>query len=281
MKLYCPKCQAKLDAGPEVGGTIACPACGEPIDMAALRAATCPICGSGFGEDEEIRICPDCRTPHHDECWEDNHGCSTYGCRSAAHQMVHTSEDAGDTPDGGGGVVACPACGAMHPTTDLVCGSCGKLLGDALPGGASAGARIRETAGRIGATAKQELWPRLARNFRLLGKDIAVVFKLWWGEFSRYVDFEGRTTRRGLLAFCLVNAAVTWLFVICDAAPLVFLAQLGVFLPELASMVRRLRDTDISPWMVFAIPILPFLLAVPTVTDKDNADRPQSDESSQ
>ena len=74
-------------------------------------------------------------------------------------------------------MIACPACGTMHPATDLVCGACGKLLADNLPGDSS-WAHLRETAGRNMALAKAHLVPRLARNFRMLGRDIAVVFRL-------------------------------------------------------------------------------------------------------
>ncbi len=274
MKLFCPKCDTKLEAGTDIDGTIACPSCGEPLDMASLRAATCPVCGSGFEETDTVRVCPDCKTPHHDECWTENRGCSTYGCNSATHQETHTTDNGGTAPEGGSGLIPCPACGAMHPTTDLVCSACGKLLGDNLPGD-SAGARLKETVGRLGSEAKAKLWPRLTRNFRLLGLDIAGVFRLWWGEFSRYASFSGKTTRRAYVAFCAVNAAVTWLFAVCGAVPLVVIAQLAVFLPTLASVVRRLRDTDISPWMFFAFPLLPFLLLVPSV-DSDSSDEAMS-----
>ena len=78
-----------------------------------------------------------------------------------------------------------------------------------------------------------------------------------------------REAKGEYIAFCGVNMAVTWLFLVCDAAPLVVLALLSVFLPTLASTVRRLRDTDISPWLIFAFPVLPFLLLVPSVTSDE------------
>jgi len=280
MTFFCPKCATELEAGTDLVGTIACPACGEALDLTVLRAATCPICGSGFEETDTIRICPDCKTPHHDECWAENRGCSTYGCSSAAHQETHTAENDETGSEGGSGLIPCPACGAMHPATDLVCSACGKLFGDSLPGD-SAGTRLKETVGRLGSEAKTKLWPRLVRNFRLLGQNLSVVFRLWWGEFSRYTEFSGKTTRRAHIAFWAVNAGAIWLFAICEAEPLVVITLVAVFLPTTASIVRRLRDTDISPWLVFAFPLLPFLLLVPSVSsDSSNETTDVTEETS-
>ena len=270
MKLFCPKCKAKLGVDADIVGNVECPSCAEIIDVTALRTSTCPICGCAFEETDEIRICPDCKVPHHDECWSENKGCSTYGCKSTAHQETHTGVDTG--VGNNAGMVPCPACGAMHPASDLVCGVCGKLLGKDLPGDLT-GARFKESVNRLGNVAKTKLWPRLSRNFRLLGRDVATVFWLWWGVFSKYVQFSGTTTRREYFSFYLVNEVVKRLFAVCGAQPLVVLVSLVVLLPTLAATVRRLRDTDISPWFIFAFPILPFLLLVPSVNSDEMAQK--------
>lgn len=38
----------------------------------------CQVCGTEIGA--KCQPCPKCETPHHPECWEFTHGCSTYGC---------------------------------------------------------------------------------------------------------------------------------------------------------------------------------------------------------
>ena len=255
MKLYCPKCKENLEVDIGIDGEVECPSCAEVIDVSALRAATCPICGCAFEETDEIRICPDCKVPHHDECWEENRGCSTYGCASAAHQETHTVDNTSVGSDNNAGMVPCPACGALHPVTDLICIACGKLLSDKL-------LADNATPGTI-------LWSQLERNFRLLGQNAAAVFRLWKRECSRCVKFSGVTSRREYLAFSGVNMAVIWLISVCGATHHIFLVSVLVFLPTLAATVRRLRDTDISPLMIFAIPLLPFLLLVPTVASKE------------
>lgn len=266
MNVYCPQCGTELEVGADIEGCASCPTCAESLDVSALRAATCPICGCGFEEGDEIRMCPDCKTPHHDECWSENRGCSTYGCASAAHQETHTTDSMASGSSGESGMIACPACGAMHPATDLVCAACGKLLGDSLTGD-SAWASSREWVSRNVATARECFLPRLARNFRLLGCDIAMAFRLWWGEVSRYVDFNGTTGRKAFIAFTGVTSIGFALF--SNSTGITVVLGLALLLPCLAICVRRLRDTDISPWMIFAIPLLPLLLLVPTVTMSD------------
>lgn len=44
----------------------------------SLTAASCPVCGTFIHE--RPFICPHCDTPHHQDCWDYNGGCATYGC---------------------------------------------------------------------------------------------------------------------------------------------------------------------------------------------------------
>jgi len=40
----------------------------------------CPYCRFPIKPGEEIVVCPACKVPHHAECWQENNGCTTYGC---------------------------------------------------------------------------------------------------------------------------------------------------------------------------------------------------------
>jgi len=42
----------------------------------------CPYCGEAL-DDRPARTCRHCKTPHHQECWQTNGGCTILGCRSA------------------------------------------------------------------------------------------------------------------------------------------------------------------------------------------------------
>jgi len=93
---------------------------------------TCPFCQTPIKPGSEIVICPECKMPHHRDCWEQNHGCTTFGCSRNAG-----ANPAGQT--GGMGQVASPAevrsslpaptC-YRHPNreTHLSCGRCGRPL---------------------------------------------------------------------------------------------------------------------------------------------------------
>lgn len=44
---------------------------------------TCPYCRFPIKPREQIIACPACELPHHADCWKENGGCTTYGCRMA------------------------------------------------------------------------------------------------------------------------------------------------------------------------------------------------------
>ena len=48
------------------------------------KEAICRVCGTAIGD--KARICDDCLTPHHHDCWEYNGGCATYACPSGHHK---------------------------------------------------------------------------------------------------------------------------------------------------------------------------------------------------
>ena len=43
----------------------------------------CPYCQTGVKE-SEAKLCPVCGMPHHAECWQENGGCTVYGCTGRA-----------------------------------------------------------------------------------------------------------------------------------------------------------------------------------------------------
>lgn len=46
----------------------------------AKHGAKCAVCHSTINEGEEITQCGDCAMTYHTECWQENLGCSSYGC---------------------------------------------------------------------------------------------------------------------------------------------------------------------------------------------------------
>lgn len=43
----------------------------------------CPYCRTEMSDSDRIRNCPSCATPHHQDCWNENKGCTVFGCSMA------------------------------------------------------------------------------------------------------------------------------------------------------------------------------------------------------
>ncbi|MBI4859233.1 MAG: peptidylprolyl isomerase [Candidatus Riflebacteria bacterium] len=41
----------------------------------------CQVCGAGI--ERTVVFCPRCETPHHEDCWNYNQGCSIFGCKTS------------------------------------------------------------------------------------------------------------------------------------------------------------------------------------------------------
>ncbi len=53
-----------------------------------LVGKTCPYCQFPLKTDSEVVKCPACQVPHHKECWQENRGCTTFGCRETTYQSA-------------------------------------------------------------------------------------------------------------------------------------------------------------------------------------------------
>lgn len=54
-----------------------------PAGPAEAVGETCPYCRFPIKAGEPALLCPSCGVPHHRECWQENGGCTVYGCRSS------------------------------------------------------------------------------------------------------------------------------------------------------------------------------------------------------
>lgn len=94
----------------------------------------CPYCKTEIKEGEEIKVCPECGIPHHLSCWEENHGCTTFGCKEQHYEEQHTNPTDVCANCGaplGDGQAFCPKCGTpKNPEQKKVCSKCGAELQD-------------------------------------------------------------------------------------------------------------------------------------------------------
>ncbi len=92
----------------------------------------CPFCKTEIKEGDSVKVCPACGIPHHESCWEENHGCTTFGCSEQHYEEQHTNptdvcQNCG-TPLGDGQAF-CPKCGTPKGGVKKnVCGKCGAEL---------------------------------------------------------------------------------------------------------------------------------------------------------
>ncbi len=55
---------------------------------------TCPYCQFPIKQNLEVIVCSECNIPHHRECWEENRGCTTFGCTKPSNNAsVHDRLD--------------------------------------------------------------------------------------------------------------------------------------------------------------------------------------------
>jgi len=80
---YCRNCGSQLQEADNF-----CETCGTArrgiISPASSTGKTCPFCQFPLKADSDVTICSACGIPHHLECWVENGGCTTFGCRGLA-----------------------------------------------------------------------------------------------------------------------------------------------------------------------------------------------------
>ena len=74
----------------------------------------CPFCKTDIKEGEAVKVCPACGVPHHASCWEENKGCTTFGCS----EQHNETQEAAPTD-------VCSNCGATLGDDQLFCPKCG------------------------------------------------------------------------------------------------------------------------------------------------------------
>jgi len=87
----------------ETASKIAMPKTSDGKASTAIQPM-CSVCQCPIEDDESVRKCPDCHLPFHEECWQENLGCSAYGCPQvnalkAGPDMRVSSVSSGAGPD--------------------------------------------------------------------------------------------------------------------------------------------------------------------------------------
>ena len=92
----------------------------------------CPFCKTEITAADEVIVCPECKIPHHKGCWEENKGCTTFGCKEQHYEAQHTNPTDVCVNCGapiGDGQAFCPKCGTPKGGVKKnVCSKCGAEL---------------------------------------------------------------------------------------------------------------------------------------------------------
>lgn len=116
----------------------------------------CPFCKTEIKEGDAVKVCPSCGIPHHEVCWEENKGCTTFGCSEQHYEEQYTNptdvcENCGaplgdgqefcpkcGTPKGGKKKNICSKCGAELDDGQIFCPKCGQKIDLEIDGGVNA-----------------------------------------------------------------------------------------------------------------------------------------------
>lgn len=94
----------------------------------------CPFCKTEIKEGDAVKVCPSCGIPHHEACWDENKGCTTFGCSEQHYEEQHTNPTDVCVNCGaplGDGQEFCPKCGTPKGgKKNRICSKCGTELED-------------------------------------------------------------------------------------------------------------------------------------------------------
>lgn len=102
--------------------------------MSEYIGKTCPFCRTEIREEDAVKVCPACGIAHHQNCWNENKGCTTFGCSEQHYEAQNTNptEVCGNCGAPlGDGQAFCPKCGTPKSVPKKnICGKCGNELAD-------------------------------------------------------------------------------------------------------------------------------------------------------
>ncbi len=99
----------------------------------------CPVCGGVFSEEDEVVVCPECATPHHRNCFNENGKCANehlhvdgFVWQKAVKKEPEKITGPETVQKEDEETITCPECGAVNKKKAFSCSNCGMILNEQL-----------------------------------------------------------------------------------------------------------------------------------------------------
>jgi len=93
-----------------------------------IAGKICPFCQTVLNENDHAFTCSACGAPHHADCWNENDGCTTYGCQGRPLDSKLAPEP--DMQISNDQAVICAKCGSKVSKYSKFCFACGSKIGE-------------------------------------------------------------------------------------------------------------------------------------------------------
>jgi predicted RNA-binding Zn-ribbon protein involved in translation (DUF1610 family) len=177
----------------------------------------CPYCQSTLAEGDARTPCPECGAHYHPECWEENGGCSVYGCKQTPPTEGRTEMEV-PVSWWGQEQKPCPSCGKEILAAALRCRHCGATFASARPEDRAEFQERTQIAGRHPELRTRALWMFVLSVIPLCAPVGAIMGLAWYLPNRRKVDTLSGVypalARLGLVVASVQTLAYVALFII-------------------------------------------------------------------
>ena len=188
----------------------------DPMSAGA-PVGSCPFCLGALGAEEPTHSCPACHAVHHKECWDENGGCSVYGCTCVPAVEARSALEV-PVSYWGQEHKPCPVCRQEILAAAVRCRHCGSTFATARPENSAEFEQRAALASRLPAVR------RMVIVIFVLGiipglSPIGAVWGLVWGKTKRedilsLPPIYGALHRIGLVASCALTLVLILVMVL-------------------------------------------------------------------